>query len=422
MTAKKYQRAPRPDAFFALRAAGLLADGKSDQAMELCRQGLIYYPDNPSGYTMLANTYLALGDRERARLVLVDGFRRTGAEPLARLASDLSEHRPIPSLDPPQTEEPVVADHLQPASSMPNEPPLTISGIDLHEEKDVEITERALAGDHNELIPGTEAVTERDGGEIEPDGEDDTKGDGSASERPESRLGIELVVQEGEGREGVLALHMGRHSLRARSSNLRLIPGLEFAPLRHEDSAPRQSIASLMNEPMSELPFRPATPSAGSTPPPLPTIEAMETLPVDAATGEPRLPVSESLSDAISELTDTGVRLPRNPGRMHELAQTEEDLTPLEALARRLETARIPVVEEGEPRAIFEPSIVSDTLANILVQQKAYAEALKAFQTLARMKPEKMDSYQEQIERMKHLLAHHDEEGSEQGEEPGGVE
>ena len=66
-----------------------------------------------------------------------------------------------------------------------------------------------------------------------------------------------------------------------------------------------------------------------------------------------------------------------------------ETLTPLEELARRLEKARIPVIEEAEPRHAFEPSIVSDTFASILVAQGAYAEALKAYQTLARTKPER---------------------------------
>ena len=81
-----------------------------------------------------------------------------------------------------------------------------------------------------------------------------------------------------------------------------------------------------------------------------------------------------------------------------------KSLTPLEELARRLEHARIPVVEEDEPQATYEPSIVSETLANILVAQRKYVEALKAFQTLARIKPERYEYFQQRITEMKWRL------------------
>jgi hypothetical protein len=81
-----------------------------------------------------------------------------------------------------------------------------------------------------------------------------------------------------------------------------------------------------------------------------------------------------------------------------------DELTPLEELARRLEHARIPVIEEDEAPSAYESSIVSETLANILVAQGKYAEALKAFQTLARMKPERYDYLQGRIVEMKWRL------------------
>ena len=66
------------------------------------------------------------------------------------------------------------------------------------------------------------------------------------------------------------------------------------------------------------------------------------------------------------------------------------------------------MVEEYEQRPVFEPSIVSDTLANILVTQGAFAEAMKAFQTLARTKPERFDYYQQKIHEMKWRIQHPD--------------
>jgi hypothetical protein len=72
-------------------------------------------------------------------------------------------------------------------------------------------------------------------------------------------------------------------------------------------------------------------------------------------------------------------------------------LSPLDELARQLEHARIPAVQEVEQPGTFEHSIVSETLANILVAQGAYNEALQAFRTLARMKPERRAHYEEKI-------------------------
>lgn len=338
---------------------------------------------------MLANAFLALGERERACLVLVDGYRRTRSEPLRQLAEDLAAVPSTLDLDGP--------------TPLPLIEPREESLDDVRDEaRDVEVEDATVEEEEEigEAVEGEEAID---------------------VDEPR-RMGIELALDEKEERpEGRLALHVSRPNPGTRSSNLRLIPGLEFAPLRHEHSTPRQSLASLMHEPLSEgdLPF-PSPSVATPTPPPFPDTPVDEKATNEAGEKEgSRLPVSDSLSQAISELTGNQPVIPRNPGRIQELIRDEgeENLTPLEELARRLETARIPVVDEGDARgAVFEPSIVSDTLAQILVQQKAYAEAMKAFQTLARLKPEKLDYYQEKIEEMKFFLT---QPGSGESQEEG---
>jgi hypothetical protein len=241
-------------------------------------------------------------------------------------------------------------------------------------------------------------------------------------------------------RPRTLSLHTGKNISRLRSSNLRLIPGLEFAPLRQEDYLRRQSIAPLINEPMPQPePPRHAQQLDEDVPtaskhslPPLPSLEESDPAgarlalpgmdrgvheePVDEAA----LPVAEeppatSHPEAVGdEVEDTGeMEMPRRhapllSGFAATQVEPEAKLTPLEELARRLENARIPVVEEYEPRPVFEPSIVSDTLANILVMQGAYAEAIKAFQTLARTKPERFEYYQQKIHEMKWRIQHPD--------------
>ncbi len=265
---------------------------------------------------------------------------------------------------------------------------------------------------------------------------------------------LQGTIQE---RPRSLALHMGKNISRLRSSNLRLIPGLEFAPLRHEDQTRKQSIAPLISEPMpmpvadpsfrtqrpleeKEIQLPPLPPLVDAEPAPeLLRIGEREpeppAAPVQAPEPERREeriveePVAEELElpgwqEILEELESPATPEPAyqpeeaegesdpfagNIFQMVQAVQKSAELTPLEELARRLENARIPVVEEvTEHRPVFTTSIVSETLANILVSQGAFAEALKAFQTLARTKPERFDYFQERIWEMKWRMSNPD--------------
>lgn len=231
-----------------------------------------------------------------------------------------------------------------------------------------------------------------------------------------------------EPRPRMLALHTGRNISHLRSSNLRLIPGLEFAPLRHEDQIHRQSIAPLINEPMPmpmaessarerravEEQMMPPLPPLGNEPeaegpvaiqrtpvePPPRAMDASRPEPEEPTTIAPPAPEHKRGERRESQEFNGNIM------QMVQAGRVEAELTPLEELARRLESARIPAVEEVEQRTTFEPSIVSETLANILAAQGAYQEALKAFQTLARQKPARFDYYQQRIREMKWYIQH----------------
>lgn len=263
---------------------------------------------------------------------------------------------------------------------------------------------------------------------------------------------------------GVLSLHSGTKISRLSSSNLRLIPGLEFAPLRRDDDL-KIRIAPLVNEPPPafDLSFDPiipglptaAEPGIGSTDQP-----AQKEAPQDDRAVETDGPLDEGPDLFAEEPTfrvtarereDFSIPEPGpQPDEVHHTAPEsetsvpeeerptdlfptisersfEEDfdlflpdpepeepksaapsrpesnysgMTPLEELARRLETARIPIVEEEQESydsPAFEPSIVSDTFAAILVGQGAYSEAVKAYQMLARLKPERRQEYEKKI-------------------------
>jgi hypothetical protein len=257
-----------------------------------------------------------------------------------------------------------------------------------------------------------------------------------AADAPEGRSALTLIHDAGEhhhrrsGHAGMLigseaslerertlslATHAGHNRSRLRSSNLRLIPGLEFAPLRHEDQVRRQPIAPLIHGTMPELTRAVRTNGEHLHHPesiPLPESEL-------SAASEVEITIESVVRHAAAPTSPSRIDAPRmspkppaehattretQSTRVAEAAAEErrsEGLTPLEELARRLEKARIPVVEEPVTREssarTFEPTIVSETLANILLTQGAYQEALKAFRTLARTRADRMEYFQEKI-------------------------
>lgn len=240
-----------------------------------------------------------------------------------------------------------------------------------------------------------------------------------------------------------LALHSGKSAHRLTSANLRLIPGLEYAPLRAEDQGRRMMIAPIMEEPLPdwEPRRRPITVTNAPPLPEYPTVvpDAMTAAAHAAPTASaPDVPDSVSVRARESdELTmpspagapsmDVGVgqmresRQPRHIGPTQPSekssvveaqtstagpAEVETDTSAIDELARRLEGARIPPIGEAPTVQwhVFEPSIVSDTLADILVAQGAFGEAMKAFMTLARMRPSQLAYYEERIAEMKRRI------------------
>lgn len=79
--------------------------------------------------------------------------------------------------------------------------------------------------------------------------------------------------------------------------------------------------------------------------------------------------------------------------------ETSKTLSALEELARRLEHATIPVLDEERTivSPSFMPSVVTETMAHIYVQQGAYTQAIKAYQVLARNNPERLEYFESLI-------------------------
>ena len=448
-----------PSRFFPVEAEQLLQAGDLASATELCKYGLVYFPENISGYAVLAQAYLMLEQPERALNVLEDGYRRTRAEGLKSFCDIIrgvesqeseivdevvADLQPVPGIVEvveSKSQEPEIVDEvsadLQPTSSeqveeegVPefrfvvdsyvelSEEPVKEGREEMSEVEDLSESEEDSSVDFPFFISfdsrseGLVAEESDSDQVVELEGVRDEVESVVEKGREEALTTDNAVVQEGslhsvslpnekpkkieqreseskptaiEGESGEpieLSIRSGTRISRLRSSNLRLIPGLEFAPLRRDE--PKLKIAPLVQpippEPDVTLP-EPEEPSQPER------SEEMSAMLPDAA-----------LPEATSEIPLLSGLFPQMP------STSSAPMTPLEELARRLETARIPIVEgestEREETA-FEPSIVSETFAGILVKQGAYQEAIKAYQMLSRLKPERRADFEQKIEEVR---------------------
>lgn len=173
-----------------------------------------------------------------------------------------------------------------------------------------------------------------------------------------------------------------------RSSNLRLIPGLEYTPLRIESS--RKSHR-----------HQPHIPE----PPPFPAIRG-------SRMSSPMMPPFVTHMPAIPDLESSLRQRFDTKPEVATAATTERKLSPLEELAQRLERARIPAAS-GEndapvvappPVAIEQPMMVSETMAMIYEQQGALDQALKAYRQLAREKPARAEHFEQKASAIQRKL------------------
>ena len=166
-----------------------------------------------------------------------------------------------------------------------------------------------------------------------------------------------------------------------RSSAMRLIPGLEFTPLRV------QSGPTTLRRSLSSIEY-----------PPFPVIRG-SSMNISPALVPAPLKESTLKASAKEYAKENSKR-----SRADRKARTgEAPRTQLEELAQRLERVRTPMTEEPDSLSVraadaaSEPSMVTETMANIYVQQGAVEQAIKAYTQLARMKPERREEFEQRI-------------------------
>jgi tetratricopeptide (TPR) repeat protein len=353
-------------ATFAVQAQEFLEQGHPAEAIALCRQGLNEYPDYVTAYLVLARAFIAVGDYASAEQALERGVKQSPRSTTTRaLRKEVQYALRLKELKEKQALSPVNGGA---SSALP-------SGL------------------QSALADASEAASYMDRGETLP------------AEQAERTLGTYLRIIETDRSSDET------HSA-FRSNNLRLIPGLDFTPLRMENPSAAQQAAQQRNSSVPE-------------PPPLTEFadwqQYQESLRNDQAVS---LPLEHATADFINAemlisgeaikpemlKPQTGYSRPPMPTPRFSIREIEnlpiadaEDGNDIDSLAGRLMQAQMPgakelLTREAEiPEYLRENSgetisdalphagtvIISETMAKIYEAQGALAQALHAYKTLA---------------------------------------
>ncbi|MCX8051045.1 MAG: tetratricopeptide repeat protein [Chlorobi bacterium] len=416
---------------FTLYAQRLLGTGKTSEAVAILEEGIKEYPDYATAYALLARAYLQLHDIPTAYEVATSAVARFPyhrglqllAEQLEQLLRSETEHRDTEpaSADAPSGDEPhsdaiatdTAPDDAEPiGESLPDEiaeptatteqapaaPPAhtdderTLTAGELVEAAEIEPDVAPIALEHAAAESGaTEPPQPPDAAAIEPTDfadsptvSDDFADSPTVSDTPPApqtpieEPSSDAVSPAPSPQQTMRIVETATLDSRAmrmlRASNIRLIPGLEFAPLRIETPHRIEQVA---------------------------TVEFPPLRPIRGSNRRDRRAAAAAVPTTPAELeAELRARAPQPE-------QPAPQKSSLELLAERLERARI-----KSPAAIAaqtdtsdetsdEPTVVSETMALIYERQGALDQAIKAYTILARLDPERRPYYEEKIAQLR---------------------
>lgn len=289
---------------FAVEADALFAEGRLDEALELCRAGISTFPEYAAAYVLASRILSSLGRANEVTAVIKQGFAQSRRnEALRRIAEELG---------------------INTYSLTSHEGASTFS------DEEAQLTEKRQKDAENLYY-----APQIDGNHTK----------NMAVPIQLKRIGAKRVNY--------------KQPLKWHANDLSLIPGLNFS--------------------FSRIEGRPQFPAIVLCRPNFPPFPEMC-----------RRIASDYSTTVASEIDFEIIE-----------SASEKNCTPLEELAQRLERARIPVPREesgaGAADNATVPEFVTDTMAAIYERQGALAQALKAYQILARNKPENLPLYQAKI-------------------------
>ncbi|KXB97864.1 MAG: hypothetical protein AA908_00115 [Chlorobi bacterium NICIL-2] len=406
---------------FTLHAQRLLGSGKTSQAIAVLEEGLKEYPTYATAYALLARAYLQLQDIPTAYEIAAHAVQRFPYHRgLALLHEQLQELLRSDQtfgaiVEIPSSAEESGSNAVSPdTTNASTEPGVFTESKDLGAGESVlspvpsEVEAWNLAAETEHPVPRQSEAAPAEPATQEPPPQieikappfalaDDAPGDeplatlqdAESTTAPAGDDAQESTVTSAHLRENeppptmriVETATIDSRAMRMlRSSNVRLIPGLEFAPLRIEPSSSQRHVA------------------------------AVEFPPFRAIRGSERQRRVRSAASVPSTPAQLEAELrARHPSQepTHTSTTDSPQKTSLELLAERLERARIkspesartaPNESEAEPD---EPTVISETMARIYEKQGAIEQAIKAYMILARQFPERRPFFEEKIAQLR---------------------
>lgn len=300
---------------FAIEADVLFAEGRLEDALELCHAGLAEYPEYTSAYALKARILAALGRDEAAHETIASGLGYSVRHAaLMRVASETG---------------------MNPAAA------ITKANISpLKQDVAAAVVHHAVEVAYNDDPAATPVLHA-----VETSYDYTPELEHTQLPQRESTTNLRIIE---------IVQHHFPHPLTWRANDAGLIPGLKYTAIKLHHPKKRSQTVTLEFPPFPDF------------------VQQKKSLPVAIIPNI--LPEPEPEPESKSQ-------------------------TPLEELAMRLERARIPIAREdiGRNEHIAVPKFVTDTMAAIYEKQGAFGQALKAYQILARNKPENLAIYQAKI-------------------------
>lgn len=338
----------KPNTTFAHNAMQLIAAGNAAEALQLCAEGIAWYPDYASGYLVLAKAYRALGKIEDAEIVCNEIWQTFSI----RVPK---EHTPLVEL--PVEPESIHVDATAPALVVSEEHAVAGEVVEAVVDIATPVEQEAVALTlvQHLSIPATEYVH-------------------STAEVHSQHVTPLKLIELGT---------LPNDTRIIKSSSVRLIPGLEFATLTMQGNT-QHSRHSVVYDPLPEPPpFRDFKVK-------LRTMSATPTTPVVVA--------PPPATGSTTEVPNTAPE--RRLVTLEDLAKRLENAR----IPRSEATYKQQQAQPNLPVATPNTRVVSETIANILFQQGHYQQALDAYAALIEAKPERGAELTKKILECKRLL------------------
>ena len=379
---------------FAIQAQYKLSSGDGFAAIALLEEGIKAYPEYATAYAVLARAYIQLEDAASARDTVKQG-RELFPSNRALILIEEELRSPIYNVNVTAESDPSQKNVTQDVREKNNDELVNATIDDEGQANDEEIIHASShqsfrntgAENSTDLIHDTEVIADEDS-----ESNDSVNQAGSSLLGKINVIGGTVVLDRSllDSYNNQVASQYLRLietskidqqvSRILRSSNLKLIPGLEFTPLRVQSSPKKRKRVAAFLQP----PAFPVIRGSGMN-----TITPLE----GGSTSTSTLPKKISLSQS-----------------------KNQKKSPLEALAQRLEQARIPNTSEQtsapslevktlKSESSFSLTFVNETMASIYEKQGALEHAIEAYSQLAECKPEKRQYFEEKVAELRKRLS-----------------